>query len=145
MANENEEVTAAGLAEDIAEAVEESAAKNNPFTLDRLVMLGTAIGMVVSAYGALTASEARINERLTTIETTATADEKANARRIADYDARIEELEGETEDLNNELSIRREYQRHVHAHICSLLAKAHGPKSAATEKICSLPAPEFEK
>lgn len=140
MADENED-----LVEEIAEAIEESASKRGPVKLEWLISAGTALSMIVSGVYALTSAEARINTRLTTIETTATADEKAAQRRIADYDARIEELEGKTEDLNNELAIRREYQRHVHAHVCALLAKAHGPKSAELEKICSLPAPEFKK
>ena len=133
------------LVEEIAEAVEESASKRRPIKREWVVSAGMALSMVVSGVYALTSAEARINTRLTTIETQAAADEKATQRRIADYDARIEELEGETEALNNELAIRREYQRHVHAHVCALLAKAHGPKSAELEKICSLPAPEFAK
>lgn len=133
------------LVDEIAEAVEESASKRSPVKLEWLISAGTALSMIVGGVVSLTGAEARVNERLLTIETTAIADEKAAERRIADYDARIEELEGKTEDLNNELAIRREYQRHVHAHVCSLLAKAHGPKSAVLEKICSLPAPEFKK
>ena len=140
MADENED-----LVDDITEAIEESASKRSPVKLEWLISAGTALSMIVSGVYALTSAEARINTRLTTIETQAAADEKAAERRIAAYDAGIAELEGETEDLNNELNLRREYQRHVHAHICSLLAKAHGPKSAQTEKICSLPQPEFKK
>lgn len=144
MADDNEDL-AEEIAEEIAEALEESASKRSPVKLEWLISAGTALSMIVTGVYALTTAEARINTRLTTIETTSEADEKAAARRISDYDARIAELENETEDLNNELNIRREYQRHVHAHICSLLAKAHGPKSAATEALCSLPAPEFRK
>ena len=133
------------LVEEIAEAVEESASKRSPVKLEWLISAGTALSMIVSGVYGLTSAEARINTRLTTIETAAEADEKAASRRISDYDARIAELETETEALNNELGLRREYQRHVHAHICSLLARAHGPASAKTETLCSLPRPEFEK
>ena len=140
MADDNED-----LVEEIAEAIEESASKRSPVKLEWLISAGTALSMIVGGVYSLTSAEARINTRLTTIETTAEADDKAAVRRISDYDARIAELEGETEALNNELGLRREYQRHVHAHICSLLAKAHGPKSAATETLCSLPEPEFKK
>ncbi len=140
MADENED-----LVDEITEAVEESVSKRSPIKLEWIVSAVTALGMVISGVYALTSVEARINTRLTTIETTADADEKAADRRISDYDTRIAALEDETEELHNELNIRREYQRHVHAHICNLLARAHGPKSARTEKLCSLPAPEFAK
>ncbi len=140
MADENED-----LVEEIAEAIEESASKRSPVKLEWLISAGTALSMIVAGITALTSAESRINTRLTTIETSAVADDKAAARRISDYDTRIAELEGETEALNNELGLRREYQRHVHAHICSLLAKAHGPQSAQTETLCSLPQPEFKK
>lgn len=140
MADENED-----LVEEIAEAIEESASKRGPVKLEWLISAGTALSMVVSGVYALTSAEARINTRLTTIESTEAEGQKLTDRIIADYDKRIAELEGETEELKHELSIRREYQRHVHSHVCSLLAKSHGPKSAALEKICSLPAPEFKK
>lgn len=122
------------------------ATKNRPkIKLEWIVSLLTVLGMVVSGVVSVTKVESRLATRLNTIETTRVAEAKSTARLIADYDKRIESLEGLTGDLKNELNIRREYQRHVHAHICSLLAKAHGPSSAATEKICSLPQPEFEK
>lgn len=134
------------LVEEITEAVEESNKRRLPSVkTEWMVTAATALSMAVGGGLTLTSAEARVNERLLTIETTRAEELKADARRITAYDKRIEELEGETEALEHELSIRREYQRHVHAHICSLLAKAHGPKTAATEKICSLPEPEFKK
>lgn len=126
--------------------IKEAVTKNRPkIKIEWVVSLLTVLSMVVSGIVSVTKVESRLATRLNTIETTRAAEEKADDRLIADYDQRIANLEQNTEDLKHELSIRREYQRHVHAHICSLLAKAHGPSSAALEKICSLPAPEFEK
>lgn len=122
------------------------ATKNRPkIKLEWIVSLLTVLGMVVSGVVSVTKVESRLATRLNTIETTRTEEGKAKDRLIAGYDKRIDALEEKAEELKQELSIRREYQRHVHAHICSLLAKAHGPNSASLEKICSLPQPEFTK
>ncbi len=126
--------------------IKEAVTKNRPkIKMEWVVSLLTVLGMIVSGVVSVTKVENRLATRLNTIETTRAAEEKADDRLISDYDKRIEALETETGELKQELSIRREYQRHVHAHICSLLAKAHGPNSASLEKICSLPQPEFEK
>lgn len=129
----------------IEDAVEASEKKRTPIKLEWLVTAGTALTMVVSGVYSITSAESRVNERILTIEKEREAEKVATDLRVAGYDARIAELEDESEALQHELSIRREYQRHVHAHICALLAKAHGPKSAQTEKLCSLPQPEFKK
>ena len=129
----------------VEEAVEQAEKKRSPIKMEWLITAGTALAMTAGGGVSLTAAESRVNDRLTVMETTHAQEEKADDRRIRDYDARLSTLELESKDLRHELSIRREYQRHVHAHICALLAKAHGPKSAQTEALCSLPEPEFKK
>ena len=117
--------------------------REQPVKTEWIVIALTALGMVVSGVYFLTTAEGRVTTRLTTIETSRGAEGIARERLVGGYDQRIAALEEESVALRHELSIRREYQRHVHGHICALLSRAHGPETAETEEFCALPEPEF--